>query len=86
MTTPNNTALDSKTVAEALGIDAKAFRVFLRAIGYEKTEGRYAFTKADVAKLKKGYAAWAKERENARKAKDDAPAVAANEADEATPA
>lgn len=94
MTTPN-TALDSKAVAEALGITAKELRVHLRAIGYEKTEGRYVFTKADVAKLKKGYAAWAKERENARKAKadakakapkDDAPAVAAEKTDDATPA
>lgn len=79
MTTPNNTPLDSKSVAEALGISAKELRVHLRAIGYEKTDGRYAFSKADIAKLKKGYATWVKERETARKAKAEAK-VAANEA------
>lgn len=86
MTTPNNTALDSKAVAEALGITPKELRVHLRAIGYEKTDGRYVFTRSDIAKLKKGYAAWAKERAAKKAAKDDAPAVAANESDEATPA
>ncbi|MGB3233609.1 MAG: hypothetical protein WBB57_23480 [Mycobacterium sp.] len=75
MTTPNNT-LDTKAVAEALDISAKELRVYLRAIAYEKTDGRYVFTKANVASLKKGYAAWAKEREAARAAKADAKVAA----------
>lgn len=79
MTTPAP-ALDSKAVAEAIDITPKELRVNLRAIAYEKTDGRYVFSKADVAKLKKGYAAWVKERETARAAKADAKA-AANEAD-----
>ncbi|WP_104151054.1 hypothetical protein [Mycobacterium intracellulare] len=85
MTTPNNTALDSKAVAEAIDITPKELRVYLRAIGYEKTDGRYVFTKGDVAKLKKGYAAWVKERAAKKAAKDDAPAAAAEKADDATP-
>lgn len=74
-------ALDSKAVAEALDISAKELRVYLRATGYEKTDGRYVFTKANVTALRKGYAAWSKEREAARAAK-----VAASKADTPTPA
>ncbi|WP_084021606.1 hypothetical protein [Mycobacterium avium] len=80
MTTPATT-LDSKAVAEALNISAKELRVYLRAIGYEKTEGRYVFSKADVATFKKAYPKWIAERAASRKAKADAK-VAADNADE----
>ncbi|MDM2175481.1 hypothetical protein PP404_25100 [Mycobacteroides abscessus] len=81
MTTPA-TPIDSKAVAAELKIDAKALRVFLRAIGYEKTDGRYAFTKTQVTSLKKQYATWEKERAAARKAKADERAKALADAAE----
>lgn len=75
MTAP--TTLDSKAVAAELNIDAKALRVFLRsgkAEGMFTRDGKaYVFTKADVAKIKKAYAAFVADR-TAKKAKaDDAP-------------
>lgn len=75
MTTPNTT-LDSKAVAEALDISAKELRVYLRAIAYEKTDGRYVFTKTDVTKFKKAYPAWVAERAASKKAKADAKVAA----------
>lgn len=73
MTAP--TTLDSKAVAEALDIDAKALRVFLRtgkAEGMFTRDGKaYVFTKADVAKLKKAYAAFIGDRAASKKAKAD---------------
>ena len=55
MTTP--VTLNTKDVAEALGIEAKALRVFLRSpkgAGLFALDGKaYVFTKADVAKIKK---------------------------------
>lgn len=83
MTTPATT-LDSKAVAEALDITPKELRVFLRATGFEKTEGRYVFTKANVATFKKTYPKWITERAASRKANADAK-VAAEKADDATP-
>lgn len=80
MATPNNTALSASDVAEQLGITAKELRVFLRADGTYKPvtasggRGRYAFNKADVAKIKKAYAAWVAAR--ATKAKEAAEKVA----------
>lgn len=77
------TALTSKDVAEALDIDPKALRVFLRsgnAEGMFTREGKsYVFNKADVAKLKKAYAAFA-----AAKATPRALAVVAEETAEAS--
>lgn len=77
MTAPASN-LDSKAVAEALGIEAKALRVFLRsgkAEGMFTRDGKaYVFTKADVAKLKKGYAAYVADREATKAAKVEAPA------------
>jgi hypothetical protein len=62
--------LSTKQVAEAIGTDAKTFRVFLRSqelgVGAGK---RYAFEQKDVAPLKTKFNAWTKEREAARKAK-----------------
>lgn len=72
MTAPTN--LTSKDVATALDIDPKALRVFLRtgkAEGMFTRDGKsYVFTKADVAKLKKAYAAFVADRA-AKKAKAD---------------
>lgn len=79
MTSPAST-LDSKAVAQALDIEAKALRVFLRsgkAEGMFSREGKaYVFTKADVAKIKKAYASFIAERAaskttKAEDAKDD---------------
>ncbi|RRR47862.1 hypothetical protein EHH44_03155 [Mycolicibacter terrae] len=60
------TTLTSKDIAEALDIDPKALRVFLRsgnAEGMFTREGKsYVFAKTDVAKLKKGYAAFVASR------------------------
>lgn len=79
MTTPN-TALTTKDVAEALDITAKELRVFLRSCGDTYTPpgsgGRYSFVKSDVAKIKKGYAAFVAERDKARAEKEKAKAVA----------
>jgi len=65
MTTPAP-ALTTKDVAEALGVEAKALRVFLRSPGAEgmfTRDGKsYVFTKADVAKIKKAYPAWINQR------------------------
>ncbi|WP_100484176.1 hypothetical protein [Mycobacteroides abscessus] len=73
MTAPT-TPLDSKAVAEALDIEPKALRVFLRsgkAEGMFTRDGKaYVFTKADVAKIKKAYAAFVADRA-AKKAKAD---------------
>lgn len=73
MTTP--ATLDSKTVAEALDIDPKALRVFLRsgkAEGMFTRDGKaYVFTKADVAKIKKAYAAFVADRAATKAKKSD---------------
>lgn len=73
MTAPAN--LTSKDVATALDIDPKALRVFLRsgkAEGMFTRDGKaYVFTKADVAKIKKAYAAFVAERAASKKAKAD---------------
>lgn len=73
MTAP--TTLDSKAVAEALDIEPKALRVFLRsgkAEGMFTRDGKaYVFTKGDVAKIKKAYAAFVAERPAEKKSKDD---------------
>lgn len=67
------TSLTSKDVAEALGIDAKALRVYLRsgkAEGLFDRDGKsYVFTKGNVAKLKKGYAAYVADRDAAKAAR-----------------
>lgn len=73
MTAP--ATLDSKAVAEALDIEPKALRVFLRsgkAEGMFTRDGKaYVFTKADVAKIKKAYAAFIADRAASKKAKAD---------------
>ncbi|BDD84488.1 hypothetical protein TPB0596_42510 [Tsukamurella pulmonis] len=63
--------------AEKVGApDAKTFRKFLRAIGYDKRaeEGRarYAFDSKDVTALKRQYAAYLKDQEANRTKADDA--------------
>jgi predicted site-specific integrase-resolvase len=74
MTAPTTT-LDSKAVAEALGIEPKALRVFLRsgkAEGMFTRDGKaYVFTKSDVTKIKKAYAEFVAERTTAKQAKKD---------------
>ncbi|MBS4104177.1 hypothetical protein [Tsukamurella paurometabola] len=57
--------------------DAKTFRKFLRAVGYdrraEEGRARYAFDSKDVSALKRQYVAYLKGREAKRtKADDDA--------------
>jgi hypothetical protein len=58
MTAP--VSLNTDDVAEALGVEAKTLRVFLRSPkgdGVSSRDGKaYVFTKADVAKIKKAYA------------------------------
>jgi len=71
--------MTSKDVAEALGITAKELRVYLRATSYEKTDGRYAFSKSQIASLKKGYATFVADREAARAAKAEAASKATPE-------
>ncbi len=67
-TDPN--ALSSKQIAEALKTDPKTFRRYLRASGAGVGQGgRYEFTKADVAKHRKPFAAYEKEIEAKRAAK-----------------
>ena len=51
MTTP-------MTVADKLGTDPTTLRVFLRSIEWPRTGPRYAFTAADVRKLRKPFAEW----------------------------
>ncbi len=63
-------ALSAKAIAEALKTDGKTFRRYLRASGAGVGQGgRYEFTKADVAKHRKPFAAWQKEQEAKRAAK-----------------
>jgi predicted site-specific integrase-resolvase len=73
MTAP--ATLDSKAVAEALGIEPKALRVFLRsgkAEGMFSRDGKsYVFTKADVTKIKKAYGEFVAERTAAKQAKEE---------------
>jgi hypothetical protein len=73
MTAP--TTLNTKDVAEALGIEAKALRVFLRspkAEGMFARDGKsYVFTKGDVAKIRKAYGEFVAERTTAKQAKED---------------
>lgn len=75
MTTPANDTLTTKAVAERLGTDPKTLRVFLRsgkAEGMFTRDGKaYVFTKADVTKIKKAYAAFVADRAKAKA--DDAP-------------
>ncbi|WP_157896288.1 hypothetical protein [Mycobacteroides chelonae] len=67
------TTLGSKDVAEAMGIEPKALRVFLRsgkADGMFTRDGKaYVFAKADVAKIKRAYAAFIAERTASKKDK-----------------
>ncbi len=80
MTTPDT--LTTRDVAEALGINPRDLRVFLRSCGdaYEPpgSGGRYSFTKSQIAPMKKAYAAFVKERDEARsqKAEEKARALA----------
>jgi hypothetical protein len=73
MSEKQENTLSTKQVAEAIGTDAKTFRVFLRSqelgVGAGK---RYAFEQKDVAPLKKKYNAWVKEREEKAKAAAEA--------------
>ena len=74
MATTNFTTIEA---AEKVGApDAKTFRKFLRAVGYDKRaeEGRarYAFDSKDVTALKRQYAAYVKDQEAKRTKADDA--------------
>lgn len=71
MTTPADSTLTTKAVAERLGTDAKTLRVFLRATSQGVGSGsRYAFTAKEVAPLKAKFTQWTAEREAAKKSKD----------------
>jgi hypothetical protein len=64
MTTPTP-VLTTKDVAEKVGTDPKALRVFLRASDDYKAAGsgsRYSFTAKDVAPLKAKFTKWPAER------------------------
>lgn len=55
--------VDTKSVAEHLGTDAKILRRFLRSAGTVQpvgSGGRYQFTKADLPHLKEMFDKWAK--------------------------
>ncbi len=75
MTTPDNTALSAKDLADKLGTDPKTLRVFLRADGTYKPvtasggRGRYAFSPGDVAKIRPLFKKWVADR--TAKTKDD---------------
>jgi RNA binding exosome subunit len=79
--------LSTKQVAEAIGTDAKTFRVFLRQSKQGVGSGkRYAFEQKDVAPLKKKYNAWVKEREEkAKAAKEKAAAEKKAKEQDSTP-
>lgn len=91
MTTPD--ALTTRDLAEALGINPRDLRIFLRSCGDTYTPpgsgGRYSFTKAQIAPTKKAYTAFVKGREEARsnkeKQKARALAVVAEETAQAIP-
>lgn len=83
-----DTNLTTRDVAEALGINPRDLRIFLRSCGDTYTPpgsgGRYSFTKSQIAPMKKAYAAFIKERDEARSQKAakkaDALAVVADQA------
>lgn len=70
--------ISAKELSEQIGVDAKTFRVYLRANAVPKDDEseRYEFTKAQATKHVKQYPEWAAHRAEARKAaqaaKDDA--------------
>lgn len=82
--------LTSKQVAEALGIEAKQLRVFLRSPkgeGLFTRDGKaYVFTPKDVAKIKTAYDRWAKAKveDAARKAAEASTPASDDAADETT--
>lgn len=59
----------AKDLADQLGIDAKALRVYLRAnaVAKDAETGRYAFTAAQTKKHVAAYPKWADDRRRARK-------------------
>ena len=75
-----DTNLTTRDVAEALGINPRDLRIFLRSCGDTYTPpgsgGRYSFTKSQIAPMKKAYAAFVKERDEARAQKAEARANA----------
>lgn len=73
--------MDTKSVAEELGTDAKILRRFLRQVGPVETVGsggRYQFTKADLPHLKELFAKWAKGK-NVKPSPVPKPRVPAND-------
>jgi hypothetical protein len=60
--------LTTKEAAAKLGLpeDGKYLRVFLRAIGFAKVEGRYQFTTKDITSLKAKLKKWEAERQKAK--------------------
>lgn len=66
--------MSAKELAEQVGVDAKTFRVYLRANAVPKDDesGRYEFTKAQATKHVKQYPEWAAHRAEARKAAQEA--------------
>ena len=82
MTAPK-APLTAKDLADQIGIDAKALRVYLRATSTPKDEetGRYAFTAAQAKKHVAAYPQWADDRRRARKEATEAKA-ATQEAEE----
>lgn len=78
--------MTTKDVAEALGIEAKALRVFLRSPkgeGLSSRDGKsYVFTKANLTAIRKAYPSYIADREAAKQAKAEALAAAAEATDD----
>ena len=69
-----DTNLTTRDIADALNINPRDLRIFLRSCGDTYTPpgsgGRYSFTKSQIAPIKKAYAAFLKERDEARSQKE----------------
>lgn len=72
--------LTTRDIADALNINPRDLRIFLRAQGDTYTPpgsgGRYSFTKSQIAPMKKAYAAFLNERAKAKEEKEKARALA----------
>lgn len=66
--------LTTRDVADALNINPRDLRIFLRAQGDTYTPpgsgGRYTFTKSQIAPIKKAYTAFLNERAKAKEEKE----------------
>lgn len=90
MATKKKETLSTKETAEAVGTEPRTLRVFLRAsTDYEACGAgkRYAFTASDIPTMKKRFAIWRAEQEQARKERAEKLAAeqAAKAADTTTP-